>query len=467
MNTYRKAKIGITISALALLSLLPGLSGITAAQKPPLETTPFERVWQRADLPVAEGRATRSWTWGPKSLNTRFEPLVEGKGGMRQVQYYDKSRMEINNPDSDPNSQWYVSNGLLVVEMIGGKLQLGANTFEQREPARIPVAGDIITLNPGPRPGNNTPTYAALAAVASLEQGQNAAQPRIGQPVSEVLGPDGRTAGDTSVRQNEQPRIRYYENITRHNVPDVFYDYMNATGLVYENGQYRQGPVFNWIYTVGYPITEPYWITIEIKGQQYQVMMQAFQRRLLTYNPANPPAWRVEMGNVGAQYYEWRYGRAPQQPSPTPAPGGTALTTRRITAGANDPRQYSAIESELYTIANSSTAWSDLWRKHTSKELPPRTIPAVDFSREFVLGAWWGTKPDSCYRLDIESVMLQGDSLRVRVSARHLSGGCALVLTQPHDIMAVSKAGLSAQKYRVLFVDTSGRTLSEQALVVP
>src|SRR5205085_2221786 len=35
--------------------------------------------------------------------------------------------------------------------------------------------------------------------------------------------------------------------------------------------------------------------------------VQLFERRVLTYNPANPPATQVEMGNVGRHYYNWRY----------------------------------------------------------------------------------------------------------------------------------------------------------------
>ena len=36
--------------------------------------------------------------------------------------------------------------------------------------------------------------------------------------------------------------------------------------------------------------------------------MQCFERRCLTYTPANPAGWQVEAGNVGQHYYQWRYG---------------------------------------------------------------------------------------------------------------------------------------------------------------
>jgi hypothetical protein len=63
--------------------------------------------------------------------------------------------------------------------------------------------------------------------------------------------------------------------------------------------------------TLGYPITEPYWIQARVSGQDQWLLLQAFQRRVLTYNAANAPAWQVEMGNVGRHYYDWRYTQRP------------------------------------------------------------------------------------------------------------------------------------------------------------
>lgn len=30
---------------------------------------------------------------------------------------------------------------------------------------------------------------------------------------------------------------------------------------------------------------------------------------MVTYTPANPDPWKVEMGNVGQHYVYWRYGK--------------------------------------------------------------------------------------------------------------------------------------------------------------
>ncbi|HYP40881.1 MAG TPA: hypothetical protein VEX13_11020, partial [Chloroflexia bacterium] len=44
-----------------------------------------------------------------------------------------------------------------------------------------------------------------------------------------------------------------------------------------------------------------------IGGRDFWVLFQAFERRILTYNPSTPdPLWRVEMGNVGQHYKDWR-----------------------------------------------------------------------------------------------------------------------------------------------------------------
>ena len=70
-------------------------------------------------------------------------------------------------------------------------------------------------------------------------------------------------------------------------------------------------------FAVGLPITEPFWTKANVGGKARDVLMQAFERRLLTYTPANPDSFRVEMGNVGAAYARWRYGPIAEAPPVT------------------------------------------------------------------------------------------------------------------------------------------------------
>ena len=49
-------------------------------------------------------------------------------------------------------------------------------------------------------------------------------------------------------------------------------------------------------------------------------LIQLFERRVLTYTPSNPDAFKVEMGNIGQHYYTWRYASSPTPTTPTPTP---------------------------------------------------------------------------------------------------------------------------------------------------
>src|SRR5262249_51192304 len=78
----------------------------------------FLRLWQRNDQRVVANMVKRSWTWGPSPLRQMSERYDQAPGGMRQVVYFDKGRMEVNNPADDQNSPWFVTSGRLVVELI-------------------------------------------------------------------------------------------------------------------------------------------------------------------------------------------------------------------------------------------------------------------------------------------------------------------------------------------------------------
>ena len=120
----------------------------------------FQRTWQRPDQPVKTGQVNRTWMWGPAAMDgATFEPYAESPNGQRLVQYFDKARMEITNPGGDATTDWYVTNGLLVVELMSGKLQLGDGDFEQHEPATLNVAGDADDPN--------GPTYATMRLLTS------------------------------------------------------------------------------------------------------------------------------------------------------------------------------------------------------------------------------------------------------------------------------------------------------------
>ena len=258
----------------------------------------FEFLWARSDRPVVRQQAQRSWLWGPTGLMARSEAYLQIGGGMRQVQYFDKGRMEINNPAADPRSAWYVTSGLLVRELITGQMQVGNVDFIDRESSDVGITGDSSD--------RNGPTYASFATVVTAR-----APNRIGEYVDARIGRNGAVS-PYDATDVAAARIGYYSATTGHNIPQVFSDYLNSTDVVYINGRSQRGALMdNWVATMGYPLSEAYWTKTTIDGIEQWVMVQPFERRVLTYVPNNPAGWQIEQGNVGRHYYRWRYGVDP------------------------------------------------------------------------------------------------------------------------------------------------------------
>ena len=285
----------------------------------------FQSVWERTDRLLNEGRVKRSYFWGP-GPNTPglLEAYAEAPGGagQRLVQYFDKSRMEVNNPQGNRNDPFFVTNGLLTVELISGRIQTGNNTFRNFHPACIPMSGDFGDAL--------APTYQGFARVSSVESGNNPSTDRRGQRVMETIDRNGVTGTDASKGNDPKVQITAFFTETRHNVPVVFMDFLNQVGPVYTNGQVGEARLIDpLVFVTGYPISEPFWARATIRGQVRDVLIQAFQRRALTYVPTNEAAFQVEMANIGQHYFDWRYrnaglcpGDLPGQPT-APVPIGT------------------------------------------------------------------------------------------------------------------------------------------------
>ncbi|HMM41178.1 MAG TPA: S8 family serine peptidase [Thermomicrobiales bacterium] len=269
---------------------------------PVADTSAFARTWQGSDEPVRQIIVTRTWMWGDEPFTgPTSEPYVESPGHQRTVQYYDKSRMEITNPGGDAQQLWYVTNGLLVRELITGQMQVGDAAFEPHAPAEVNAAGDPD--------GATGPTYASFAGLLDtppLDEGAVVVQ-QIDRAGAVTTSDQLASYGVTASFHVQQPGLD-------HRVASVFWDFMNSEGTIYRNGEYVVDKLFeNPFYATGYPITEAYWTWVQVGGIYQNVLIQCFERRCLTYTPNNPEGWEVEAGNVGRHYYQWRYGVAPPE----------------------------------------------------------------------------------------------------------------------------------------------------------
>jgi hypothetical protein len=213
---------------------------------------------------------------------------------MRLVQYFDKARMELTTPASP------VTNGLLTVELKSGQLQLGDDSFEQRAAATVGVAGD---------PGTPGPTYADLAQLPEKS-------PQAAGSVN--LGYDVPSDSFKTTAASTDPALTYAAYISDpsgrfgQNVPQAFVTFLNKIPGGY-------------LSAMGYPISPAFSASVQVAGKpNVPVVIQAFQRKVLTYTASNPAAFQVEFGNIGQHYYTWRYsGNAATGPTATTAPSGS------------------------------------------------------------------------------------------------------------------------------------------------
>ncbi|RIK38528.1 MAG: hypothetical protein DCC58_16540 [Chloroflexi bacterium] len=218
--------------------------------------------------------------------------------------------MEINDPNGNRNTIWYVTNGLLTVELVSGKMKTGDNSDQQRAPSSQLVAGD-----PQGNPG--TPSYAAFQPYVTIDGATNRSYNRSGEYVTQFL--DGN--GGLSNTSHNGVMFASYQDATGHNIPNVFWTWMNDPA----NG-FRPQEGVDWLFVLGYPISEPFWIDSTVGGQVKRVLVQLYERRVLTYTASNPQQYRVEFGNIGQHYHWWRYS-SPSTPTPSPTPTHTPSPT--------------------------------------------------------------------------------------------------------------------------------------------
>lgn len=296
-------RVGILLALVVFMSV--GLlafesmpSSVAAAKGPDFSNDLFQASWNRTDKPIVDSKTSRSWYWGPQPLTVGFlETYADSPGKKREVQYFDKARMEVNDP-----AKATITNGLLVVEMITGRRQEGDKVFVNAGPSAIPIAGDA---------SNKWPTYAGLAG-AYLKPGTL----KVGDPVNQSWTYQG--AAKTNLYQDD-PAVKIATQQNGLGIPAGFWDFLNRKGPVYTSNGYTDATVSDWLFSTGLPITEAYWTKVKVGGVEKDVMFQAFERRTLTYTPSNPADFRIEMGNVGWHYLTWRYPKGPPSVSDVPA----------------------------------------------------------------------------------------------------------------------------------------------------
>lgn len=320
----KKKSLRVTFLALGLLGSVLTITIASAAPggEPFFNNFFFRDRWVTQDRLVGSAGINRFYTWGPavsgSAEEITFESYKESPNGMRQVQYFDKGRMELNQPVTGQ-----VTSGLLVRDLVTGQRQDGNNTFVSLAPSMNQVAGDDVSVNP------DAPVYASFKNVITFgTPDTNSRASTAGAVINQFINKSGAVSTFTPP---EQLTIGAYQPETGHNIAKVFEDFKNLKGAINDpkTGQrldnqpvYTDNPTVN---VFGYAVTEPFWVSTRVAGTQRTVLVQLFQRRVLTYNPALS-GLKVEMGNLGQHYYKWRYiENNPNLAAPTAIPAAVCL----------------------------------------------------------------------------------------------------------------------------------------------
>jgi hypothetical protein len=175
-------------------------------------------------------------------------------------------------------------------------MQVGNTRFVSRWPAEIDIASDTDD--------QGAPTYASFRAVTYDYYGSS----KLGQTVDSTINRAGLTGTDSRY-DSYGVKYVYFEPATRHHIPDVFWRFLNLTGPVMVDGKKADARLSDpYFYATGYPIAEAYWANVKIAGVgNTAVLIQPYERRVLTYVPSAPEGFKVQMGNIGQHYYDWRY----------------------------------------------------------------------------------------------------------------------------------------------------------------
>jgi len=217
-----------------------------------------------AVLPVGAARAAQ----GPPDIAEQFRDYYTRHQGIRVLgypqsglvevngypaQYFEKGRIEDHRADR-PGPNWIFMYGRLTAELI-----------ERNAPGSVSAT---------------TVTYADLRRYHDPSY-RNPAPPKFAGGVVAVH--DGMFVP-------YDPQLRPSPGYV---VAPYFWAYINR-GDLFPGG---------WLHDVGLPVTEPMAAVVD-KGPDKgrQIVVQAFQRTILTYDPLNPDGWQVERANVGTDY---------------------------------------------------------------------------------------------------------------------------------------------------------------------
>jgi hypothetical protein len=103
-----------------------------------------------------------------------------------------------------------------------------------------------------------------------------------------------------------------------------------------------------------------------------------------------------------------------------------------------DKGEQGNIDEAKQVVVRTEAEWTKLWQQHS----PDRKRPAVDFSKDIVVGVFMGSRPTAGYNVSIVSTFAKDGNVLVRYQESQPRPGtmAAQVLTFPYHLVAIPKA---------------------------
>jgi len=122
------------------------------------------------------------------------------------------------------------------------------------------------------------------------------------------------------------------------------------------------------------------------------------------------------------------------QQLPVPKPP-TPPTTTMPTMTTIDKGDHSNMDDARQVSVKTEDAWKQLWQQHS----PDRPKPAIDFSKEMVVGVFLGSRPTAGYTVEIASATVNTGTLVVRYRETAPGRGTmtAQVITSPFHLVTL------------------------------
>ncbi|MCY2958775.1 MAG: protease complex subunit PrcB family protein [Planctomycetota bacterium] len=96
------------------------------------------------------------------------------------------------------------------------------------------------------------------------------------------------------------------------------------------------------------------------------------------------------------------------------------------------------IASGTLRLARNDAEWSEMWREHTSTQIPRPAAPRIDFAKEMVVCVLSGSKPTGGYGIEVLDAHFDGKAMVLGARETKPSGDAIvpMVLTRPYHMIA-------------------------------